>query len=345
MIKSAKRTEVAEPFEMNLQLFADEAGSAPAESSTGAETSSSVDGDYLSGESAPSEQRRVEIDINKLDEVEEEPEIDPAPEKVVDDIPPGNATPEDNSKWAQMRRDAEKAKQLERELAERDKWVEETFGKTHGLHDWKSYQQAVAETQRQHAQQQAASFDQETAAVVQKMQDAGYDQLSIQLYTGQRALTKQNQELAQKLSMMENVTQQQTKQQQEADLRKQVDQRQKEDFAEVQDNYPEFKTVEEMAQTLGAETWSKICAKVKRGYSLLDAYETADKQAITQKKVEAAKQKTLNDLNSKKHLKTEGDGGTESASTTVLTPETLEMYMESGMTEKQARAFHKMLYR
>ena len=59
----------------------------------------------------------------------------------------------------------------------------------------------------------------------------------------------------------------------------------------------------------------------------------------------AAAQKTLNNLNSKSHLKTEGDGaGDSNASTIPLPAETLAMYMDSGMTEKQARAFHKKLY-
>ena len=346
MIEGAKVTEIAAPFEIDLQLFADEAVGGEASTGGAEGTSESTSSDYMSGESAIPEQRRVEIDINKLDD---EPEPDPAPAaepepvKKEDEAIPGNATPEENAKWAQMRRDAEKAKQLEQELSERDKWVEETFGKTHNLHDWKQYTQAVAETNRQQAQQQAASFDQETNATVQQMQENGYDPLSIQLYTGQRALIKQNQELAQKLHMVENTTQQQTQAQQQAAQKQQVEQQAKDEFAAVQADYPEFKSIPEMAEALG-DDWSKIVEKVSKGYTLLDAYETTNKQALTQKKTEAAKQKTLNDLNSKKHLKTEGDGGTEAAATTALPSETLEFYMDSGMTEKQARAFHKKLY-
>jgi len=349
MIKGAKETDFAAPFSIDLQLFGDEAG-ATAEVSTGATdtgtTADTATSEYMSGEPA-SEQRRVEIDINKLDD-EPDPETDPAtvtePAKKEEDVIPGNDTPEENAKWAQLRREAEEAKQLKQELAERDKWVEDNFGKTHGLHDWKSYQQAAAETVKQQAAQQAATFDQETAATLQRMQEAGYDQVSMQLYTGQRALTKQNQELAQKVSMFENIAQQQTQKQQEEMGKQAAAQKANELFAELQGEYPEFKTLPEMAKELGQETWEKITDKIGRGYSLLDAYESTNRSALLQKKTEAAKQKTLNDLNSKKHLKTEGDGATEAAATTTLSPETLEMYMDSGMTEKQARAFHKKLY-
>ena len=309
------------------------------------ESTEVVSNEFMSGEPEP-EQRRVEIDINKLDEEIEDPA---APEDVTGEPAaantiPGNDTPEENARWAQMRREAEEAKQLKQELVERDKWVEETFGASHGLHDWKSYQNAVAETQKMQAQQQARSFDEETAGMVRQMQEEGYDPLSIQLYTGQRALQKQNEQLAQELATMKGQTQKQTAAQQAEIAHQKNLQKVDESFAELQAEYPEIKDLDSLMADLGEETWTKIAKKYGMGYSLLDAYESTNRQALKQKTVAAVKQKTVNDLNSKKHLKTEGDGATEAASTTTLDPETLGMYMDSGMTEKQARAFHKKLY-
>lgn len=343
MIKGAKETDLAAPFTFNLQLFAEGEAGAPAEAAS-IEPTHEGGSEYISDEPA-AEQRRVDIDINNLDELgPDEPAEPTATDNKAIEPPPGNATPEDNAKWAQMRRDAEEAARLKQEIAERDKWVEENFGHTHDLHNWQEYQVAVSMTQKQQAQQQAASFDQETNAMIRQMQENGYDEVTMQLYAGQRALMKQNMELTQKLSTVENTSQQREQVQQEQLAQAQAVKRADELFAELQGEYSEFKDIDQLAQSMEQEAWNKIVEKVSRGYSLLDAYESTNRTALIQKKTEAAKQKTLNDLNSKKHLKTEGDGASEAAATTPLSPETLEMYMDSGMNEKQARAFHKKLY-
>jgi len=88
-----------------------------------------------------------------------------------------------------------------------------------------------------------------------------------------------------------------------------------------------------------------VVEKLSKGYSFEDAWYTTNRSKITEQKEKAAAQKTLNNLDSKKHLKTEGDGGADSNASSIPLPgDTLQMYMDSGMTEKQARAFHKKLY-
>ena len=85
--------------------------------------------------------------------------------------------------------------------------------------------------------------------------------------------------------------------------------------------------------------------RLQRGYTLYDAWFLSNRAKIVEQTQKAASQKTLNNLNSKSHLKTEGDGqGDSNASAIPMSADTLQMYMDSGMTEKQARAFHKKLY-
>ena len=62
------------------------------------------------------------------------------------------------------------------------------------------------------------------------------------------------------------------------------------------------------------------------------------------KETAATKQKTLNQIGSKQHLKTEGDG--EGDIDTVNIPaETLQMYADMGMSKKEAVAHYKKLYK
>jgi hypothetical protein len=55
------------------------------------------------------------------------------------------------------------------------------------------------------------------------------------------------------------------------------------------------------------------------------------------------KQQALNNINSKAHLKTEGDGAGET-NDIHMPADTLSMYMDMGMTKKQAFAHYKKLY-
>ncbi|HOM97738.1 MAG TPA: hypothetical protein PLY41_05500 [Acetomicrobium sp.] len=62
------------------------------------------------------------------------------------------------------------------------------------------------------------------------------------------------------------------------------------------------------------------------------------------KETAAAKQKTLNQIGSKQHLGTEGDGEGDVDSVNVPA-ETLQMYMDMGMSKKDAVAHYKKLYK
>lgn len=362
MTKGAKMTDFAAPFEFDIQLFADEGGTETTAPAT--EPTDTAGSEFMSDEPAPTEQRRVEIDINKLDDEPEEPEPEPeepAPEPD-DDKLPGNDE-KGNARWAEMRRKAEEADHLRQEIARRDQEMLKRFGeqgiKTFDdlVAGWDRAMDQQRQAQAQQVQQQTATFEQGLNRMVQQMQAEGYDDISISARVDaavanfkvqQMELRLQQQEQQRALEQKQKAAQQQQLQQQAN-----VEQGTKlllEDYDNLKKEYGELlpeaqgATPAERFQSLITQLDQETLGKLQRGYTLRDAYESSNRQAIMQKAAAAAKQKTVNELNSKKHLKTEGDGATEAAASTALAPETLEMYMDSGMTEKQARAFHKKLY-
>ena len=117
----------------------------------------------------------------------------------------------------------------------------------------------------------------------------------------------------------------------------------KEDFEELKTQFPEsgLKNLEDLT-TL--PTYQAICDKVRRGYSLADAYESTNRAELRSKQQAAAKQKTLNNINSKQHLNTEGDGSGD-VNDVHIPEETMRMYIDMGMSKKQAQAHYKKLYK
>ena len=81
----------------------------------------------------------------------------------------------------------------------------------------------------------------------------------------------------------------------------------------------------------------------KGGLSLSECFYLEQRKQIAVKKVDATKQRTLNNIAGKQHLKTEGDGVAD-ANDISVPAETLAMYMDMGMDKKAATAHYKKLY-
>lgn len=96
----------------------------------------------------------------------------------------------------------------------------------------------------------------------------------------------------------------------------------KADLAEIAKYDP---TVKDFAGWMAHPKFSEMNAMVDRGYSMLDAFKLANFDTISQKRVEAAKQGTMNQLAGKAHLTTT-KGGVGSA--TVVPSETLAAYRQ-----------------
>lgn len=367
---SAKTTVVAEPLEkIDLQLFAEGSdGGAPAVGGspgidTSGQTSSIIPGDgYASGGPEPPDTQSAEaVDMEgfSLDTEPEEGEgLEPeAKEPEIPEAVKGQS-PEANAAFAEMRREAEAAKQqalfLQQQLVEKDAWVEQTFG-SQGIHNWQQYQQAVEQTHRQQAlqrQQDALERPKYVAQqTYQKLIEAGYEEVVAKEIANNQAATVaqaiHNQQLQERLAAIEQQEKQRefaAFQQHIYGLQQEIQRGWNDEYSQLQKEYGDMLPLP--AEQYFANIEQPIADKLSKGYTLQDAWLTTYNSTIKERATKAAQQKTLNNLDSKRHLKTEGDGAGESASAsaTPLHPDTLAMYMANGMSEKQARAFHKKIY-
>jgi hypothetical protein len=364
MIESAKMTGFAAPFGFDLQRFAEGEG-APAIGSGAApaanNTSSVIPGDdYASGGPEPPENQPAEmVDFDGFNfnddntaggDPEPEPEPTPEPEPVPDPVKK-EQSPEANAAFAEIRR---KAEQAEKELQARDQWVEQNFGASHGLKTWEQYQAAIEQTHRQQQVARQQELQQRPQMVYQQtyqqLVEQGYDQQVAHRLAANEANNVAHalevQAMKDKLAMLER--QEQDKAQREQQIRQQHEQEAMQQQLTQAILADHDKLQKEFGDLVPADL-SKLdqptVDRLQRGYTLYDAWFLSNRTKITEQTQKAAAQKTLNNLNSKSHLKTEGDGaGDSNASAIPLPPDTLQMYMDSGMTEKQARAFHKKLY-
>jgi len=232
---------------------------------------------------------------------------DPASQKV--------QTPETNAAFAKIRREAEQAKreaeQAKQALAQRDQWVAQQYG-SQGITTWDQYQAALAEQERQQKEQ--------------GWRDQGLDPNQI------REIMRHDPEYQQLKQQTEQYRQELTRQQGEALLKTEI--------AELAAEYPdlEVKTIQDLQKLPNFED---IMAKAQKGYSLLDAYESANKADIRKQQAEAARQATLNSVSGKGHLK--GNGKGTEVDTTTIPDDVLEMYktFNPGKTLDEYKAHYK----
>lgn len=114
------------------------------------------------------------------------------------------------------------------------------------------------------------------------------------------------------------------------------DQRLLSNFNELQSEYP---GLVKGPEDITAEVW----ARYDRGESLLDAYTLVNRKQILDHMKAVSKQSTLNNINGKQHMKSEGDGAGQGDDVSIP-EETLRMYQDMGMDKKQAMAHYKKLY-
>lgn len=109
------------------------------------------------------------------------------------------------------------------------------------------------------------------------------------------------------------------------------------DYKELSGEYPDLV---KQPEDIGLDVWDLY----DKGMSLVDAYTIVNRKEILDHVKSVGKQQTLNNINSKAHLsKTEGDGAKE-GSDTQMSQDTLQIYMDMGMSKKEAFAHYKKLY-
>lgn len=240
------------------------------------EENPAVDG--VIDETVPAESAELgaqEGNADPADEVLEAPEgIEPP-----DGIESPAQTPEEDSKYAAARRraEAEWGQRLEAEKArfqaEKDALAAQTWQMAYGNQP-SPYIGRVPKT----AQEVALHNE---AAQRDRLTQAGIDPNILNQYIEQLPAVRQAKEF------------------EERQRQEQVNRHIDSSLKELQRVHPEIKGFEDVEVL---PTYPQIMEKVKRGYSLLDAYELANKDNIIAQRAAAAKQKAINDAAGKGHL-------------------------------------------
>lgn len=240
-------------------------------------------------------------------EVDESLEDKGETEEEVADLPDTKQSKDQDRAFADLRRRAEQA---ERELQTREQWVKQMFAQ-YGVQNWQDYQSKMEQQVKAQREKQ--------------LQDAGVDPRVIE------NIIKNDPELVQ-LKQQNQILQQQMKEQTEntrmvSEFNELVKEFGK-DFPELSDptNIPK-------------EVWDRY----NKGYSMVDAFYVTQRGKIMENQAAKTKQSTLNKINSKQHLKTEGAGESEGEDINIP-KEVMDMYKEMGFDKKQAQAYHKRIY-
>ncbi len=270
-------------------------------------------------EESPVETTELGAQEGNAGPVGETPDIDP--EKTPNEPTEPAQSPEEDSKYAAARRraEAEWSQRLEAEKArfqaEKDALAAQTWQMAYGNQP-SPYIGRVPKT----AQEVAMHNE---AAQRERLSQAGIDPGVLNQYIEQLPAVRQAKEF------------------EERQRQEQVSRHVDNNLKELQRAHPEIKGFEDV-ETLPA--YPQIIEKVKRGYSLLDAYELANKDSIIAQRAAAAKQKALNDAAGKGHLTATGGTGGKGV---VVPADVVRTYkrLDPSITDKQIQEhyskFHK----
>ena len=240
-------------------------------------------------------------------------------------------SPEANAAFAEMRRKAEKA---ERVLRERDAWVEQNFGQSHGLRSWEQYQAAIEQTHRQQQVARQQELQQRPQMVYQQsyqqLIEQGYDQQVAHRMATAEANNLANvlkmQALEERLATQERQEQQKTEQQQQEAVVNQILTDHKYLREKYADLVPDIENLD--AQTI---------ALMYQGIPLKAAWLAANEDAVIDFAKGKGAQKATREINSKAHLDSEKGGGSGIGKQVHVSAEKLQVWRALGYSDKEAK--------
>lgn len=227
-------------------------------------------------------------------------------------------TPEQDAAFAELRRKAEKAEAAEKRAneLERDHGIARKYGAEYGVYSEADIAEKFGQS---HGIKTLADF--EAAVQREEYKAKGIDPDAIN-------------------QLIENHPVIKEAKQREVESKRQAEySRLETGFSELSKAYPDLI---KKAEDIDQGTWDIYLASNGK-VSLQKAFEAANLDKVLPRTAEAARQKMLNSINGKAHLGTEGDGGTDT-SDTHIDAETLQMYMDQGMSKADAQKYHKKLY-
>ena len=321
--------ETVTAFQLNLQLFADDAGddtgsvdSGGGVADTGAGTSDADESDsnIVVRDTGDGEADSGDVDQNEDDEV-------PGAVK--------GQSAEANKAFAEMRKQAEAAKrevQKAREdaIKQRDADIAAEFGDSLGIFTWDQYKSAIAREKQQKSeqarQQQAELPKQLYADLIAK----GYDPKVAESIADGLATKLELQALKQEREADKKANQeQQTRQQQEAQKEKTAKQI-------MADHESLSKKYGELVPALDAMDDATI-ELMKQGIPLKAAWLSAHEDEVIEYAKGNGAKKMAKNVSSKAHLQSEKSGAGSFGKEVDLSPEQLRVWRAMGYNDKEAR--------
>jgi hypothetical protein len=224
--------------------------------------------------------------------------------------------PEKNKAFKELRVKAETA---EKRIADYDKKIAALFGDM-GVKSLDDYLNAVEKEAYESAKEQ--------------LRDKGIEESAIDAVLQNNPTFKALLELKNQVETEKQEIEEQKKQDEQQKFNQEV----RADFEKLTKEFPNvFKGKESITQP--------VQDLFDKGYSLYDAFYIANRTAIEQQLRDSSKQAAINQIGSKAHMKSETDSAGDAASDISIDPETMEMYKDNGMTEAQAREFHRKIYK
>ena len=161
---------------------------------------------------------------------------------------------------------------------------------------------------------------QQRQARERELQDKGVDPRIIDQMIAQNPVVQQAQQVIEqnKMSMAEQQLQS--------------------DIASISKYDPNIKGIDDLA---AMPNFPEIVDRVSKGQSLLDAYKTANFDALMQHTNEAARQQAINQMRGKSHLPSQSQGVATNEEYVEVPADIMSRWKSEGKTEKQIRELYK----
>lgn len=289
------------PFNMNLRPFMDEVDSGSGGVATSQETS--TESSELTDTSETSTESTESMDQS---EGSTDVEVDTKPKQ----------TPEQDRAYAELRRKAEAAERLATETKaqyQRDIEIARKYGSEYGVYSDADISEKYGESHGIHNVAQLEEVIQR-----QEYEAKGIDPDMIKKIVDDHPAIRQ------------------AKAQEQAYMKAREDSFLVESFNELTKEYPEIAKAEDVP----ADVWRKW-RNGSTGLTLVEAYYVANRKEILAKQTGAAKQATLNNIQSKDHVR--GNGKGTETDTTRIPDDVMEMYkrFNPGKTMDEYKKHYK----
>jgi len=224
-------------------------------------------------------------------------------------------TPDQNAAFAEMRVKASAAERRAQEAEtsrQRDVGIAKKYGAEYGVFS----ESDIAEKYGQSGIKTLADF--ESALQQQEAQKAGIDpNLINNLVSNHPTVQKANQ-------FIEQMSQQQAQSMLNSEI------------AELAEEYPDLK-LKTLADVKNLPNAEAVLAKAQKGYTLLDAYVSVNREEIRNQAREQGAQQTIRNIGSKSHLGTEKSGNAPQGKEVEISPEKMRVWKSMGYSEAEAR--------